>query len=80
MRTIVDIPESDIRKLDRIAEKKRVSRAELLRRATRQYIMDVENIPSFDEVYGLWKDRGDIGDGVEHQRKLRAEWDGRFPK
>jgi hypothetical protein len=79
MRTIVDIPEAVIKKLDRIARKQRASRAELLRRAAQQYIRDVENIPSFDEMFGLWKDRQDIGDGVDYQRKLRAEWDKRFP-
>jgi predicted transcriptional regulator len=79
MRTIVDIPDSVIKKLDKLARKKQASRAELVRRAVQNYIRDLEHIPSFDEVYGLWKDRADIGDSVEYQRKMRKEWDERFP-
>jgi hypothetical protein len=74
MRTIVDIPDPDIRKLDKIASKKDLSRAEIVRRAVRQFIRDMESIPNFDDMHGIWKDRKDIGDAVEYQRKLRAEW------
>ena len=32
-------------------------------------------IAGIEAAFGLWKDRDDIGDGVEFQRALRAEWD-----
>lgn len=74
MRTIVDLPNEDIRRLDGIAKREKVSRAEVVRRAVKDYADKVEPHP-IDAVFGMWKGRKDIGDGVEYQRRIRAEWD-----
>ena len=73
MRTIIDLPESQLtapRELERI---KKVSRAELVRQAVAQYV--VSNA-SATPAFGAWKkSKRASGDGVAVQRKLRAEWD-----
>jgi hypothetical protein len=76
VRTIVDLPDEQVKALDAYASKHRVSRAEAVRRAVanflpkrRQRKIDFRNDPAF----GAWKDRG--LDAIEYQRKLRAEWD-----
>ncbi|MES2884444.1 MAG: CopG family transcriptional regulator [Pseudomonadota bacterium] len=74
MRTIVDLPDAEIRRLDGIAKRDKVSRAEVVRRAVKSYADQVTPHP-IEAVFGIWKDRKDIGDGVEYQRRLRAEWD-----
>jgi hypothetical protein len=78
VRTIVDLPDEQIRALDAYGKKYGVSRAEAVRRAVarflpkrRQRSVDFRNDPAF----GSWKNRA--VDSVEYQRKLRAEWDDR---
>jgi len=73
MRTLVDIPEPQIRSLDVLARRRRRSRAALIREAVESYL-GREKSDALDASFGAWKDRDDIGDGVEYQRKLRAEW------
>jgi hypothetical protein len=76
VRTIVDLPEEQIRALDAYGKKHGISRAEAVRRAVAMFLpkrrhrkLDFQNHPAF----GAWRDR-DIN-AVEYQRKLRAEWD-----
>jgi hypothetical protein len=78
MRTIVDLPDEQIRALDSYSKKHGVSRAEAVRRAVamflprrRQQRLDFRNHPAF----GSWKSR-DI-DPADYQAKMRAEWDDR---
>jgi hypothetical protein len=78
MRTIVDLPDEQIRALDSYSKKYGVSRAEAVRRAVamflprrRQRRLDFRNHPAF----GSWKSR-DI-DPVGYQTKMRAEWEDR---
>jgi len=72
MRTIVDLPEDQIVKLDRARELSGISRAEAIRRAVEQYL-SVQLPDSEDEAFGIWKDRG--VDSLEYERKLREEWE-----
>lgn len=74
MRALVDIPDEDIRWLDTRARQEGTSRAALVREAVSAYRIK-SGTSGIDAAFGLWKDRTDIGDGVEFQRKLRAEWD-----
>ena len=78
MRTIVDLPDEQIRALDAYSKKYGISRAEAVRRAVASFLpkrrqgrLDFRNDPAF----GYWKNR-DV-DSVEYQRTLRAEWDDR---
>ena len=74
MRALVDLPEEDIRWLDVRAKQECTSRAALVREAVSEYRAK-SSISGIEAAFGLWKDRTDIGDGVEFQRRLRAEWD-----
>ena len=73
MRFLADIPEEDVKWLDEIAREQNKSRAAVLREAVSAYRAEAgpEGIRKY---FGIWKDRKDIGDGVEYQRRLRAEW------
>ena len=71
MRTLVTFDEDQIRALDTLARRQRVSRAELIRRAVDRFLEEKtsgDDLPSF----GLWD--GAAGDGLAYQEKLRSEW------
>ena len=73
MRTIVDLPEEQIKALDKLCKGKRVSRASLIRKAISAFLSTRGNgsrnkLPGF----GLWNSSGP--DGLDHQRGLRSEW------
>ncbi|WP_374944848.1 CopG family transcriptional regulator [Sphingomonas sp.] len=73
MRTLVDIPETDIRKLDELASHARRSRAAEIRDAIARHIHAKTDQSWIDAGAGYWKDRDDIGDGVEYQRAIRHD-------
>lgn len=73
MRTLIDLPEDDIRWLDQKAAAQGKSRAALVREAVSAYRTDAAK-SGIEQAFGLWKDRTDIGDSVEYQRRMRAEW------
>ncbi len=72
-RILADLPEADIKRLDRIAAEQGKSRAAVLREAVAAYRAPAPN-DWIDRGFGLWKDRTDIGDAVEWQRRERASW------
>jgi metal-responsive CopG/Arc/MetJ family transcriptional regulator len=79
MRTIIDLPEDQLRALAEYCTRERVSRAEAVRRAVNVLVNAddqrmAERREALAAAVGMWKDRGI--DGVEYQRQLRAEWDG----
>lgn len=71
MRTIVDIPENQLQKLIRFCEREKVSRAEAVRRALREYLSSVQIEPD-QGAFGLWK--GKKIDALQYQKLLRKEW------
>jgi predicted transcriptional regulator len=74
VRTLVDIPDEDIEKLDALAAKAKRSRAAAIRDAVKLYL--VQNSDNKDWIKrgaGYWKDRTDIGDAVEYQRAMRED-------
>jgi predicted transcriptional regulator len=74
VRILTDIPDDDIRKLDALAAKSKKSRAATIRDAVKLYLVQNDNGNDWIERYaGLWKDRDDIGDGVEYQRAIRED-------
>ena len=73
MRTLIDIPEEDIRWLDERARMEGKSRAAMVREAVVAYRTDAAKT-GLERGFGLWKDRTDIGDAVEWQRRERASW------
>jgi hypothetical protein len=75
-RILADLPDEDIRWLDARAAEQGKSRASVLRDAVATYKAQAAS-PGTDWIdlgFGLWKDRTDIGDSVEWQRRERASW------
>ncbi len=77
MRTIIDLPENDIKMLDHLAKGMKASRAELVRRSVSAYLEKEigENSISSD-IYGLYDDVF-TQDSVGLQQELRSDWDER---
>lgn len=77
MRTLVDIPDDDIQWLNRKAAEEGKSRTALVREAVANFRANAEPTSDnswLDQAFGIWKDRTDIGDAVEWQRRERASW------
>ena len=77
-RILADLPDEDIKWLDRKAAESGKSRAALVREAVEAY--RAESPKDWLEAgFGAWKGRTDIGDSVEWQRRERASstrpWD-----
>jgi metal-responsive CopG/Arc/MetJ family transcriptional regulator len=70
MRTLVDIPESQITALANICANQRLSRAEAIRQAITLYIE--QNKPARDDAFGLWGK--EPRDGMTYQEQVRSEW------
>jgi hypothetical protein len=75
-RILADLPEDDIKWLDARAAEQGKSRASVLREAVSAYRAEVPASDKdwLDQAFGAWKDRTDIGDAVEWQRRERASW------
>ena len=69
-RILADLPEEEIKRLDRIAAEQGKSRAAVLREAVSAYRFEPLNW--IRQGAGAWKGRTDIGDAVEWQRRERA--------
>ncbi|HJD67703.1 MAG TPA: ribbon-helix-helix domain-containing protein [Rickettsia endosymbiont of Bembidion lapponicum] len=73
MRTVIDIPDTQIKILDQLSKKKKISRAQIVRQALTDYIADnTKNNKSYESAFGIWKDMK--LDSLEYQAKLRDEW------
>jgi metal-responsive CopG/Arc/MetJ family transcriptional regulator len=73
MRTLVDIPDEDIERLDALAAKGKRSRAAAIREAITLYLVRNNGTDWIERGAGYWKDRGDVADGVEYQRAIRED-------
>lgn len=76
-RILADLPDDDIKWLDARAAQQGKSRASVLREAVATYKAQAEPLSDkywLDQGFGAWKDRSDIGDSVEWQRRERASW------
>lgn len=79
MRTIVDIPETDLRRLDLIAKRRKVSRAELIRQGvTKIFEEDSDTRTSTtNQFFGFLKDDPTCFhglDGLAFEQHVRSEW------
>lgn len=75
-RILADLPDEDIRWLDARAAEQGRSRAAVLREAVATYKAQSPGGGSKDWIMrgaGYWKDRADIGDGVEYQQAIRED-------
>ena len=72
MRTIVELPDEQIEALKRLSNDTRLSRAELMRRAVKEYLARHRPQPA-EQAFGLWKTQRKDALGIQEQ--LRSEWD-----
>jgi metal-responsive CopG/Arc/MetJ family transcriptional regulator len=71
MRTIVDLPEEQLRVLAEVCRREQISRAEAVRRAVAEYASH-RATGEAEKAFGLW--RGRRADGLAYERRLRREW------
>mgnify|MGYP003384411554 CR=1 FL=1 len=73
MRTIVEIPESQLKSLDRLCRRDRISRAEAIRRAVARMVNEQRPMEDgMSGAFGIWKHRA--GDVRSLRTQLRGEW------
>ena len=75
-RILADLPEEDVKWLDQLANEQGKSRASVLREAVSAYKAQSPAQGNKDWIArgaGLWKDRQDIGDGLEYQLVIRED-------
>ena len=75
-RILADLPDEDIKWLDQLAAEQGKSRASVLREAVRAYKAQSPgegNKSWIQRGRGYWKDRKDIGDGLEYQQAIRED-------
>ncbi len=76
-RILADLPDEDIKWLDETAVALGRSRESLIGEAVAFFRGSPDadkNREWLEAGFGLWKDRTDIGDAVEWQRRERASW------
>ena len=71
MRILVDLVNSQIEALDRLAKRQDRSRASLLREAVEDYL-GRHRPGDDDEAFGLWSKNAK--DGLAFQEQARGEW------
>lgn len=71
-RILADLPEEDIKWLDRLAEEQGKSRAAVLREAVSAY--RAEDKDWLEKGFGLWAKYGFSEDGIAYQNRIREEW------
>jgi metal-responsive CopG/Arc/MetJ family transcriptional regulator len=76
MRTIIDIPPTQLSALDSWSQARGISRAEAIRQAVAR-LLAAENDRKLavDKTHGIWAGRH--ADGLTAQVELRSEWDER---
>ncbi len=85
-RILADLPDEDIKWLDARAAEQGKSRASVLREAVSAFKAQSPEggLDWLEAGFGAWKDRDDIGDAVEWQRRERAAntrpWDPDYPE
>jgi metal-responsive CopG/Arc/MetJ family transcriptional regulator len=72
MRTIIDLPEDQVRELESLCKAERISRAEAVRRALAQMLSQKQSTGR-ENAFGVWKNKKI--DGRKFVEKLRREWD-----
>lgn len=71
MRTIIDLPENQVRALAELCELEKISRAEAVQRALAEMLARKQNLGR-EQAFGAWKSRGGSQKIVED---LRREWE-----
>ena len=69
-RTIIDIPDTQLRDLDALCESLRISRAEAVRRAVEHFLRHARD--GSGDGFGLW--RHDYPEPAEVRRAIEEHW------
>ena len=69
MRALVDLPEDLLLELGELSKKQKISRAEIIRRALKDF---AKNSAQKSDGFGIWASAPI--DGLALQEKLREEW------
>lgn len=81
MKVLIDIPDPIIPVLASLCAEEKISRSEAIRCAIKQYVeaRSAKEKPAkgLMEHFGAWKGTSSECDGLELQRRLRAEWEHR---
>ena len=72
-RILADLSEEDVQWLDAQAAEQGKSRAQLLREAVSAFRADASR-QGIEKYFGIWRNRKDVGDAVDWQRRERASW------
>jgi metal-responsive CopG/Arc/MetJ family transcriptional regulator len=71
MRTLIDIPENDLKLLNKVVRKLEISRTEFIRRAIHSSLAPHRGKMSH-ESFGAWATFAE--DGLAYQERIRSEW------
>jgi metal-responsive CopG/Arc/MetJ family transcriptional regulator len=71
MRTIIELPEQQLKTLSEVCRREGISRAEAIRRAVAEYARR-QVAGDAERAFGLWRRRR--ADGLAYERRLRREW------
>lgn len=71
MRTLIDLPDTQIQALAALCERVRQPRTAVIREAVAEYL-ERRKASSADAAFGLWGNKA--VDGLTYQQKVRAEW------
>jgi metal-responsive CopG/Arc/MetJ family transcriptional regulator len=71
MRTLVDLPDSDLRELTELSRRNRRSRASLIREAVATFLASHRR-GSEGDAFGLWGTKR--LEGLAYQKRIRSEW------
>ena len=71
MRTLIDIPEEDLKLLNQVVKKLTISRAEFVRRAVATSLAPHRRKMNH-AAFGAWS--GFPEDGLAYQERIREEW------
>ncbi|MEK7953678.1 ribbon-helix-helix domain-containing protein [Luteolibacter soli] len=75
-RTIIDLPDEDLKRLDDLADENSVPRATVLREAVAEYVVRKGKAPSTPKpLAGFGALKGYYGDAQAYQDELRGEWE-----
>ena len=72
MRTIIDVPDHMLTRLDLVREKQKCSRAAIIREAIDAFLDRNTQTSDLNQSLGLWKNK--VSDGLSYQENLRKEW------
>ena len=71
MRILIDVPEPDLKLLDKVTRRRSISRAEFIRQAIATSLTPYRQKMNHS-AFGAWSDLSE--DGLAYQERMRAEW------